>query len=66
MNKEQAKGKWVHLRGRIRAKWGKLSHNDAALIAGKREQLQGKLLELYGIGKEEAEKDLAALEKDGP
>jgi uncharacterized protein YjbJ (UPF0337 family) len=66
MNKEQVKGKWAQLRGKIRARWGKLSQDDAALIAGKREQLQGRLLELYGIGKEQAEKELAALEKDEP
>ena len=66
MNQEQVKGKWAQLMGKVQAKWGKLTHDDAALVAGRREQLHGKLLELYGISKEEAEKELAALEKDSP
>jgi len=66
MNKEQAEGKWSQLMGKVQAKWGKLTHDDVAVIAGRREQLHGKLKELYGISKEEAEKDLAEMEKSNP
>ena len=61
MNKEQVDGKWAQLMGKVQAKWGKLTHDHIAVIAGRRDQLQGKLLELYGIGKEELEKDLAEI-----
>jgi len=65
MNKEQVDGKWSQLMGKVQARWGKLTHDDVAVIAGRREQLHGKLKELYGISKEEAEKELAAMEKTG-
>ena len=66
MNKEQVEGKWAQLMGRVQAKWGKLTHDDVAVIAGRREQLQGKLHELYGITKEELDKELAEMEKSSP
>jgi uncharacterized protein YjbJ (UPF0337 family) len=66
MNKEQVDGKWSQLMGKVQAKWGKLTNDDVAVIAGRREQLHGKLKELYGISKEEAEKDLAEMEKSSP
>jgi len=66
MNKEQAQGKWSQLMGKAQSKWGKLTHNDVAVIAGRREQLHGKLHELYGISKEEAERELVKMEKSDP
>jgi uncharacterized protein YjbJ (UPF0337 family) len=66
MNKEQVEGQWKQLMGKVQAKWGKLTHDDVAVIDGRREQLHGKLHELYGISKEEAEKELALMEKDSP
>ena len=39
-------------------KWGKLTDDDLTVIAGKRDQLAGKLQERYGYGKEQAEKEL--------
>ncbi len=63
MNKEQVDGKWAQLMGKVQAKWGKLTHDHVAVIAGRRDQLHGKLLELYGIGKEDVEKELAEMEK---
>jgi uncharacterized protein YjbJ (UPF0337 family) len=66
MNKEQVDGKWAQLMGKVQAKWGKLTHDHVAAIAGRREQLHGKLLELYGIGKEDVEKELAEMEKSNP
>ena len=66
MNKEQADGKWTQLMGKVQAKWGKLTNDHVTVIAGRRDQLQGKLLELYGIGKEELEKELAEMEKSNP
>ncbi|HEX7897545.1 MAG TPA: CsbD family protein [Planctomycetota bacterium] len=65
MNTEQVEGKWRQLMGKVQAKWGKLTHDHVAVIAGRREQLRGKLHELYGISKEDVEKELAELEKSG-
>jgi uncharacterized protein YjbJ (UPF0337 family) len=56
MNWDQLEGKWKQAKGQLREKWGKLTDDDLNLIAGKREQLIGRLQERYGIAKEEAER----------
>ena len=58
MNWDQVKGNWKQFTGKVKEKWGKLTDDDLILIAGKRDQLAGKLQERYGYGKEQAEKEL--------
>jgi uncharacterized protein YjbJ (UPF0337 family) len=58
MNWEQVEGKWNQLKGVVKVKWSKLTDNDLEFIAGKRDQLVGKIQERYGIGKEEAERQV--------
>lgn len=43
-----------------RVQWGKLTDDDLDVIAGRREQLAGKLQERYGIARDEAEKQIDA------
>jgi uncharacterized protein YjbJ (UPF0337 family) len=59
MNWEQAEGKWKQLKGLAKTKWGKLTDNDLESIAGKSDQLIGRIQERYGIAKEEAEKQVS-------
>jgi uncharacterized protein YjbJ (UPF0337 family) len=42
----------------VKEKWGKLTDDDVEVIAGKKEQLVGRLQERYGYSKEQAEKEL--------
>jgi len=56
MNWNQIEGKWKEVKGAVKEKWGKLTDNDLDVIAGKRDNLVGKLQQRYGITKEEAEK----------
>ena len=42
----------------MKEKWGKLTDDDVEVIAGKKEQLVGRLQERYGYSKEQAEKEL--------
>ena len=42
----------------MKEKWGKLTDNDLTTIAGKRDQLAGKLQERYGYEKERIEREL--------
>ena len=56
MNWDQVEGKWKQVKESAKEKWGKLTDDDLELIAGKRDQLVGKLQERYGIAKEEAQK----------
>ena len=55
MNWDQIEGKWTQLKGSAREKWGKLTDDDLDVIAGKRDQLIGKIQERYGITKEAAQ-----------
>lgn len=64
MNSEQLEGKWEQVKGQIKEKWGKLTDNDLTVIKGKKDQLLGKLHERYGLGKEEAERELSGFLKN--
>ena len=54
MNWDQLEGKWKQYKGEVREKWGKLTDDDLHVIAGRREQLIGRLQERYGIAKDVA------------
>ena len=58
MNWQQIEGKWDHFKGKVREKWGKLTDDDIDVIAGKRDQLLGRLKERYGLEKDRAEKEV--------
>jgi uncharacterized protein YjbJ (UPF0337 family) len=63
MNWDQVEGKWLELKGRFGEKWGKLTDDDLATIAGKRDKLAGLLQQKYGIAKENAEKQITEFER---
>ncbi len=63
MNKEQVQGKAEELKGKFKAAFGKLTDNDIMLYEGKRDQFVGKVVQLQGIAKEEAEKQIKAIEE---
>lgn len=56
MNWDQIQGKWTQMKGSVKHKWGKLTDDDLDVIAGSKDKLVGKLQEVYGIKKEEAQK----------
>lgn len=58
MNWNRIEGNWKQLKGNVRERWGKLTDDNIDVIAGKREQLLGKLQEIYGIGRDEADKQI--------
>ncbi len=58
MNWEQIEGNWKQFTGQAKTKWGKLTDDDMTVIAGKRDQLAGKLQERYGYAKDNAEKEV--------
>ena len=63
MNWDQIAGNWKHAAGKVREKWGKLTDSDVQVIAGKRDQLVGRIQERYGIAKEAAEEQVRAWER---
>ncbi|MEI7684722.1 MAG: CsbD family protein [Planctomycetota bacterium] len=58
MNWDQIAGSWKELQGKVREKWGKLTDDDLAVVAGKRDQLAGILQRRYGLAKDAAEQEL--------
>jgi uncharacterized protein YjbJ (UPF0337 family) len=63
MNTDQIKGNWNQFVGKAKEKWGRLTNDDWKVIQGKRDQLVGKVQERYGIAREEAERQVAELER---
>jgi uncharacterized protein YjbJ (UPF0337 family) len=60
MNWDQVQGNWKQFTGKVKEKWGQLTDDDLTAIAGRRDQLAGKLQEHYGYGKEQVERELDA------
>jgi len=63
MNKEQLIGNWEQFKGTVRKQWGKLTDDEIEQMKGSRQQLSGRIQELYGIAKEEAEDQIAKWER---
>lgn len=58
MNWDRVAGNWKQFKGKVKERWGQLTDDDLNVIAGKRDQLLGRIQEIYGISKEEAEKEI--------
>ena len=58
MNWDRIEGNWKELKGKVHEKWGRLTDDDIDVIAGKRQQLAGKIQQAYGIAKDEAERQV--------
>ena len=58
MNWDRIEGNWKQMKGKAKARWGKLTDDQFDVIAGKREQLVGRIQEHYGIAKDDAEKQV--------
>lgn len=55
VNQDILEGKWKQIRGKVKQWWGKLTDNDLDRINGHTEELIGKLQEVYGYSRQEAE-----------
>ena len=64
MNWDQIEGNWKQLKGTAKSKWGKLTDDQLDVIAGKREQLIGRIQEAYGITRETTERQIAQWQAD--
>ena len=61
MNKDIIEGNWRQIKGKIKAKWGKITDDELDEIDGDYEELCGKIQKAYGLSRDQAEKDLAQL-----
>lgn len=63
MNEDTIQGNWKQFKGKVKEQWGKLTDDDLNVIAGKRDQLLGKIQERHGIAKDAADQQLKDWEK---
>lgn len=59
MNWDRIEGNWKQFKGSAKEQWGKLTDDQLDVINGQQEQMAGKIQEIYGITKQEAEKQIA-------
>lgn len=57
MNKDTIEGNWTELKGKIKAKWGKLTDNEINELEGHMDQVSGKIQKAYGLAKDKAEQE---------
>lgn len=60
MNWDRIEGNWKQFKGLARQQWGRLTDDELDLIAGKRDELAGRLQESYGLARDEAERQVDA------
>ena len=58
MDWNRVEGNWKQLKGRAKQQWGKLTDDDLTMIAGRREELAGKVQERYGLARDAARKQV--------
>lgn len=61
MNRDTLEGNWRQMKGKVKARWGKLTDDELDQVEGNYEVLCGKIQEAYGLSREEVEKDLSSL-----
>lgn len=58
MNRDWLEGNWKQARGKVRERWGKLTDDELDVIAGRRDQLIGRIQELYGNTRDEVSREI--------
>ena len=58
MNWDQIEGKWKELKGRARSSWGELTDDELDQVAGRKDELVGRIQQRYGVEREEAERQV--------
>lgn len=53
-------GNWKRMRGVVKERWGKLTHNEIREAQGRRETLNGYIQSRYGIDRDAADKQIDA------
>ena len=59
---DRVEGSWKEFTGKVKETWGKLTDDDLTEVAGKRDQLSGKIQERYGYAKDRAESEIRDFE----
>lgn len=63
MNEVKLKGQWKQLTGKVKAKWGRITHDELKVAAGTSEYLEGKMEERYGMAIDEAARQVREFDR---
>lgn len=66
MNEDRMQGNWEKFKGKVKEQWGKLTDDDLDVIAGRRDQLYGRLQERHGLARDQAEREVKDFESRNP
>jgi uncharacterized protein YjbJ (UPF0337 family) len=66
MNNDRIQGRWKQVKGKVKEQWGKLTDDDLDVIAGRRDQLLGRIQQRHGLAKEEADRQVRGFERAHP
>lgn len=58
MNWDRIEGNWKQFSGKVQQQWGKLTNDDLDVIDGRREELAGRIQKVYGVSKDEADRQI--------
>lgn len=64
MNWDRVEGNWKTMKGQVQQQWGKLTNDDLDVINGRREELLGRIQNVYGVARDEAEKQITDWERN--
>lgn len=66
MNQDRIEGRWKQFKGKVKEQWGKLTDDDLDVIAGRRDQLLGRIQQRHGLAKDEADRQVRDWERTHP
>jgi len=66
MNQDRIQGRWKQRKGKVKEQWGKLTDDDLDVIAGRRDQLLGRIQQRHGLARDEADRQLSVFESSHP
>jgi uncharacterized protein YjbJ (UPF0337 family) len=58
MDWNRIEGNWKQAKGKVKEKWGQLTDDDLSQINGRRDQLEGRIQQRYGLAKDMVRKDV--------
>lgn len=57
MNQDRIQGRWKQIKGKLREQWGRLTDDDLDVIAGRRDQLLGRIQQRHGLARDGGQPD---------
>jgi uncharacterized protein YjbJ (UPF0337 family) len=66
MNQDRIQGRWKQLKGKVKEQWGQLTEDDLDVIAGRRDQLLGRIQQRHGVARDEADRQVTDWEGRNP